>query len=513
LMMAADAALQLNATTEAIAYYERAMPIALAADDTSPELIRLYLSRGRAIELQSRFQDADASYHELEQLALDHGDRSMELQAIIAQGKLRSNVTPFFDPVAGRALMGRALELARELGDRAAEVRILWNLVNIDRFDLNSMKDAVERGEKALAMARELGLEEEEAYLLNDLSDIYATIGLKEDAERVLVQAQERWRALKNEPMLADSLSNACMLAFAAGDFGQALDLATEAYGISLRIANAWGQAFSLGLRGIVYIYQGEFGRALEDLPLAITRATEANFVGGQGLSNTFLAQVYQEVGHYDDAAAYAAEGLRISREFLPQFAGLSLGRLALVRLAQGTPDEAAIILSDPLANVEKMNYIVVNDILISRIELALAFHENDKALDLAVEAAQYFAESGYDTFLPDIYHAHARALLALERTAEAQDFLQQAISIARRIELRGQLWRYLVTAVKMADGDGRHEMAGDLLREAQAEIAFLAGNIQPDEFRETFLAQSAVRQVLEAPGITRREPDETPAG
>ena len=108
LITAADTALRLNATAEAIAHYQRALPIALAGNDADC-LIHLFTARGRALELESRFAEADAVFTELERVGQARGQQAMELAAVIAQGRLRANVTPLYDPVAGRALMELSL--------------------------------------------------------------------------------------------------------------------------------------------------------------------------------------------------------------------------------------------------------------------------------------------------------------------------------------------------------------------------------------------------------------------
>ena len=135
----------------------------------------LYTStaRGRALELESRFAEADLVYGELERLGDARDEPRLQLAALIAQGKLRANVTPFYDPVAGRALMQRALALAEQLDDRPAEVRILWNLLNIDRFDVFNLENATQFGERALNLARELGLAEETASVSYTHLDVY----------------------------------------------------------------------------------------------------------------------------------------------------------------------------------------------------------------------------------------------------------------------------------------------------------------------------------------------------
>jgi predicted ATPase/class 3 adenylate cyclase len=504
LIMAADNAMILNATTEAVAFCDRALPIALEQDESVEKVIHIFNARGRAMELQSRFKDADQTYQELEQIGLERGDRAMELQGIIAQGKLRSNVTPFYDPVSGKALMDRALKLAQELGDRTAEVRILWNLINIGRFDVNSLQEAVALGDQALEMARELGLEEEEAYLLNDLADVYGTIGQVEKGMHFAEQAHDRWRALGNEPMLADSLTNASMLAYMRGDFDEAQSLSGEAYNITSRIGNAWGQGFSLGMRGIVRMYKGEIGLAFDDLTIALVKAREGNFMGGQLFIHAAFAQIYQEAGLLETAIEHAKKGIQIGREFIPQFLGLGLARLVLIQIAMGQVDAAVETFESNLEFMENDNIVVVNDIMISKAELALARKEYDQVIKMLTAIEEVYTKNGNWGFLPDAQYIHARALLAIGELDEAHQLITAAVSLVRRIGMRLNLWRYLTIQVEIEQRASASEEHPSLWHEIQTELEFLAENISQEDLRRSFLDLPPVQAALEEQRLVR---------
>ena len=484
LMTAADTALRLNATAEAIAHYQRALPIALEQNDAEC-LIHLYSARGRALELESRFAEADEVFAELERLGQERGHQPMELAAVIAQGRLRANVTPLYDPVTGRALMQRALALAEGLGDRPAEVRILWNLLNIDRFDVFTLEHSTANGERALALARELGLAEETAYLLNDLGEALGSMGHMAEARDMLAEAVRHWRALGNEPMLADGLTgNANWTAF-NGDLAGARALADEAYAINIRIGSPWGQAYSGAVRALIRSLQGEPGAGVEGLRAAIERAREAGFIGGQVLARSFLSEVLFGLGAVDESAVVAEEGLAIGRAQLPQFAGMCMARLALARIAAGDPVAAATVLDDPLLEGTRQQAFVEIDVTHARIELALAQGDAAGALARADAAEARLREMGGIIWLPDILDARATALQALGRPAEARDALQAAVAVAHAAGARGTLWSHLARLAE-AQAQLGDAAAAEIRREADAELAFVLGNTWPDELRES---------------------------
>jgi tetratricopeptide (TPR) repeat protein len=491
LQTAADAALRLHATAEAITLYDRALPIALAGNTPSDHLATLYTLRGRALELQSRFAEANESYEELERLAIARADPLLELEAVLAQGKLHATVTPLYNPVRGRTLMERALRLAEATGNRAAEVRILWNLVNIDRFDLNSLENAVANGEKGVTMARELGLAEELAYLLNDLSDVYGTFGRIDVARSTIDEARAAWRALGNEPMLADSLTNSAMWEMMAGNLRQALAFAEEANEIASRLGNIWGEAYSLGMRGQTLASLGEYGRAMADLTAAIEKARAAGFVGGLMICGAFLSRVLLDTNRPAEALEQAREALNVGRERLPQFAGMCVGRMVMALIALGDIKAAAETLDNPLMTQERIQIFALYDVTIGKIELALVTGRSDEALRIANDSIQHLSDIGCLLWLPDMRYAAVRALIALGRTDEAAELLYEAVALGRTVELRGSLWRYLGTWAALEEARGNHDAANALRAEAAAEIDFVAANTWPDDLRAAFLAQT----------------------
>ena len=491
LLTAAADALRLHATAEAITLYGRALSVARTTTD-SPAMIAITTNRGRALELQSRFAEAKEFYEEMEALAQERGDVALELEAVIAQGKLHANVTPYYDAVRGRALMERAVTLAEAAGDRVAEVRILWNLLNIGRFDLNSLDWAIAHGERGLALARELALGEELAYLVNDLGELYGTYGQLERAGELLGEARERWQALGNEAMLADSLTSAAVWEQIGGHFRAGLARAEEAFLITTRIGNIWGEAYSRAVRGQILGWLGELGRAVEDLTVGNDKTRVAGFVAGEILSNTFLARVLQVLGDLDGALRRARAAFDLAREQLPQFAGMCIGRLVSCLIARGDIDAAAKLFADPLAHHEQQQVFQLFDLSLAGIELALAQGDVDSTLARVQAAVERFTAMGSRSILPPVYHLQALALRAAGRDDEAAVAMAAAIDLARTLEMRSTLWRYLLAAAALAEKRGHHDTAATLRAEAAAEIDYVAANTWPDELRASFLAQTA---------------------
>ncbi len=104
------------------------------------------------------------------------------------------------------------------------------------------------------------------AYLVNDLGELYGTFGRLDRAGELLGEARDRWRALGNEAMLADSLTSSAVWEQIGGHFRAGLVKVEEAFLITTRIGNIWGEAYSQAVRGQILGWLGELGRAVEDL-------------------------------------------------------------------------------------------------------------------------------------------------------------------------------------------------------------------------------------------------------
>ncbi|MBI1879193.1 MAG: tetratricopeptide repeat protein [Chloroflexi bacterium] len=179
-------------------------------------------------------------------------------------GRLPVHPLPLFNPIQGETLAEQALSLARELGDSAAEAKILWGLLNLYTHS-NRVPQAIACGERTLALAHDLNLREQRAFILNDVALCYWFSGRLDRAGESLREASDLWRELNNLPMLAHSLAGSASLAVDTGDYDLALTFSEEACQISQAIANLWGSLI-VKLRSVTSI--GIAANQIKPLPL-----------------------------------------------------------------------------------------------------------------------------------------------------------------------------------------------------------------------------------------------------
>ncbi len=299
---AGDAAARLYANADAASHYATAIEAADRLGRSRERLEHLYPSRGRTLELAGRHDDAAADYEAMRELAEDVGDPGSVLQAELALATLHATPTPKFDPVRGRELSERTIAHARELGEPLAESKALWNLMLLDVFGGGDLHEALDAGERSLAIARELGAREQLAFTLNDLWRPYAGMGDLAAARRCLEEATPIWRELGNLPMLSENLASQGTLVWLNGDGPRSLELCQEAIAISGEIGNNWGEAYAL--MGVSGIQQdaGEMSAAIATMRSCIEIAERAGFVPALATVRADLASLLANLGDLDGA-------------------------------------------------------------------------------------------------------------------------------------------------------------------------------------------------------------------
>ncbi|MCB0001488.1 MAG: hypothetical protein KDI07_07590 [Anaerolineae bacterium] len=491
---AGDAALRVYATSEAVAHYERAIEAALAMSPPPGEqLIHLYNQRGRAMELASRQDEALAGYAEMERQAQALGLHAMELAAIISQALLRCTATALFDPDAGWLLVAQALELAERLGDRAAEARILWVRCNLNRLSGN-LDPALQDAEASLAIARELGLREQVAYTLNDMGYI---LQMTRDQARVVEvnkEAAAYWREADNLAMLADSLGGSVWSQYALGNLDQAVAASDEAYAISVRIGNEWGQSFSRMLVGMVHLDLGNLGQALAAMDTSLEKAEESGFSIPRAMVPPQKALLLTLLGDYAGARAVLRPVLTGEAGALPESMEFAFAAYIEILLAEGNVEEA----SEWLASFDMDSYEQANLGFIvmgvgTVIRYFLATGQAKLALETSDSHVATLREFGLRAVWPEGLLLQARALDALGRTDEAGRSLEEARQSAETLGNRRVLWEIQAALAERAND---RDEATRLWREADAVVAYLADRAPSPGLRASFLVRPSVERI-----------------
>ncbi len=492
-VMAAEAAARLYANTEAIEHYDRALEICRDHSETADDaqLAALYRRRGRVYEVAGRHEDALRSYEEMEKLGRERHSATLELESLTPRALLYLTPTPYENGDRGRELAARILALAEQAGRPDAEAYGRWAMLLFHvNFDADFAR-AVAEGERALALARQHGLAELEAYVLNDMGRTYTAAHRMTDALAALAAAFESWRVLGNEPMQADAASIWSQWLLLRGDLAEAERLAREGLAIGRRINNVWAQSFNALSLGQVLFRQGHAGEALRLTRWAMEISAQGGF-SGPAVNAPLL--VYWVTGLLGQPAV-AREQLRDT------LAGTSLadhpfmGPLAKGMERYFTGDAAAgFALSAKLAwpGVARLGPIGIM-LYMMPIEMGVAAGRADEALAMADDLLETLSRDGFAAFQPDALALRGAALRRLGRAGEARAAYAQALDEATRLGVRWPEWTILAA---LSELEPEPERAAGMRRRAAAAADFLAGQIDDDALRAAFLARDEVRRL-----------------
>jgi tetratricopeptide (TPR) repeat protein len=496
-IQAGDAAACRYARSEAIQQYTRAIELAKELGAPANDLIRLYLECGKMMEQRGRHAEALAGYKEMESFARERHDRSIELAALIARATIYSTPTVAADVAQGQALSEQALAIARELGDRAAEAKVLWNLTLLYwNWRTEQSQTAIHFGEESIAIARELNLREQLAFTLHDIYRLYLMVGRIERAQATLSEAQSLWRELDNKPMLTDGLTSLAIVKYLLGDFESGLALTREARHISLDIDNLWGQSYSLWITGVIQFELGDYGGAMEAWEQSYRLGEEAGFAAARVNAQGFRAWAYAELGGCE-------QGARVARTLIDKIPGMPVSWrgavhavLAMCQICAGKPEDAQT--SIDLARQHQFErYPLTNLFSLAQLELSIAQGNPARTI---VDAEHFLdaVHQAHTTVLePHIRYFAGRAYLDLGDHVRAAQHLSRALEQAEAFRSRRVLWRIYAALGKLEAQRGNRIAADMWCNRAREVIDYIVDHAGSGELRNSFLARSDVRDVL----------------
>jgi predicted ATPase len=512
-LAAGDEAANVYAHAEAIGYYRRALDLATKQDlaegfqkpfeseaELNAALTQLYLRLGRAFELTSQYEQALATYKELERQAQARGDQSTELTALVAQITPLATVNAVFDTKQAETLSERALQLAQALDDQAAEAKILWNQLILYR-NTSRGGQAVACGERALVLARQLNpstssgqaLRELMAFVLHDLGYACLFTADFKPAKAFFLEASDLWREFGNLPMLGDSLVGACLVCIYMGEYDAAIAFYEEILQICQAIDSLWCQAGSRHNIGYVYGERGQIEEAIAVMEESIRLSELVGFISPLIVVRADLAAVYGSLGAFERALETARLGLSVAETKMPLFRVYALVALARLHLAQGRVAEAEDL-------VEQMRQDPHRDglgffpamILQTEAALALAQRDYEAARRKAEEASAALHQLGLRAFLPLALYEQGQAWLGLSQPTKARACWLEAHAEAEAIGSRQVLWQILAALSRLEPDPIEAER---LHQQAREIVAYIADHT-PADLRDSFLALTEVRAV-----------------
>jgi len=496
LMKAADNAAATYANEEAIAFYSKA--IAIAPDIEVEEGVLPYLCQtlGRTLEIISAYGRALTHYQEMEQLALKRGDKRLELTAVMGQTTLYTTPTAVNNIDLGAVYAERAVALAKELDDQPAQLRILWNLLNLYAHK-NDMEKAFAVGEKALTLANAQGMREEEAYLANDLGRHYEFVGSLRRAETLAKRARYLWRELNNLPMLADSLALSSSIACEKGVFHHAIAFSDEGAEIGASMNNLQAQAYNLIMLGPPYLYIGRVDNAYAALSTCLQYARQISFVPVQIFALAYLARMYLHCGDMNRGAAAAQAAYTLAETAFPRVWIVGISARAIAYATAGDSVNARKAIAEAKINSGYRSQALFS-IWVMEAEALVLLQEGDAQSAYALLDVLRTTLEGFDNlaYMPATLLLQGEALAALGRWDEARNAAEHGRKTAINTQNLYTLWQLAAFQSRLQTQEGNPKKAELLRHEAATIITQIAANCPPD-LQETFLSMPEVTAVL----------------
>lgn len=499
-LLAGEKAARLYANAEAAVHFSRALEIARRDHRDQEQITSLFIQLGHVLELAGRYEQALENYEAMQAFGREQDVRSIEFAALMAKSTIYSTYTSLHDPALGEQTLLQALELSGEIGDRAAQARLNWNLMLTYLFS-KRLDQSLKHGQVALALARQSDDREQLAFVLNDLCRLYTCMGEFEKAYAVIHEARALWQAVGNQAMLADSYGSEAEALFQAGEHPRALELLNQGLELNEKIENLWGQAYDRMLISFIQFDKGEIGRGIELSHRSITEGDQAGLIASSTSHRAELGWFYGYYGAPEKGFELVDRALEIADAKQPAFKALPLAVKVRLHLMQGSlPAAQATAGPRPLEpiTIPYARYTMI--VCLANVELALAQKDHARALALAEELLTVVAPlTRVD--VPGVIHRKADALIGLGRLDEAHQALTEACALCEGIGSTHHLWSILMTLADLEDRLGRHDQAGLHRSKARPIVEAIARGLEEIGLREAFLGLARVRDLMHKTG------------
>lgn len=494
---AAKQAARRYANAEAAMYYGSASEIAKRVGSSMGDLITLHMAWGRSLELSSDHESAYQVYESLIQIGDQRGDAAPKLAAMAAQAVLRCTPSPMMDVTQGIALAKAGLALAREVGDRASEARILWTL-GLGHYFTSEPDKSIAYSEQALAIARELNLRELLCYVLSDLGRAYAAAGRMHDAGKAVEEGSAGWREIGNLTMLSDSLNTLTEIQSFTGNYDLMLSASAESIQTAEMIGNNWGQGHALWGHGMALMEQGHYSQALRIGERAFELVKAARLTVVTAVCSLELARLHGLLGNPKKGLEYITEGQRYFDTSASIFHPWLLSIAAQLTHQSGDLAQARAQIEQARKDVDYGNFSTHSMFLFAAADATLCMAEGKPAEALAALTPALVELQANDLWapLPDLLDIKGRILIAQGRHDEARAALTEARHIAERIGAKRPLWSIL-HALALIEPDP--QAAAALMHESRGIVqSIIDGLADRPDLAASFAAQPEVRAVME---------------
>lgn len=488
LLQSADRAAHAYATTEAIAYYTRALEIARALEDL-PALRRAYEGLGNALSFTPQLERALTVFQEMGETGRAHADALMQISALNKQANLlalRMGQVEKAEPL----LLG-AEELAREHSDKLGlgEMFVIRCQISVGSSDFDT---AMHYMDDAVKLGQELDLKEQIAWGLDHLSSTYAFMTRFDEAWQVSEQAWSLATEIGNREYQSGVLTTQALIHWRNGNLDAAIAAGDRSAAIAERIGLAIMQVLGKWSSGWAHWQRGEYSAAIAALDEA--RRIAEPFAGFMPflsvMSEATLGRVMLDVGmDKATALAYHTHALELSESPVGGMANSTAwADIGTCALNLGNTVLAKNLFERALVHPSFFRLVFKPQNLLGLARIAQEQGDYAVARNYVAEAGSLADEAVMRPTQAAVALARGQLDAAQQAHATALEFFADAEQRAAEMELRPLVLQAQRGAAASLQALGQNDRVAQKRKQAQETITHIAEFISDVESRRSYV-------------------------
>jgi class 3 adenylate cyclase/tetratricopeptide (TPR) repeat protein len=496
LVQAGDLAARAYAITEAIHNYQKAIDHLDTVDD--PDLVRrAYEGLGSVLLFSNQIPEALQTYQDL--LAIGEAKAHMATR-LSAMNKLAGvYALRMGDFQKGEALLAQVNSLSRQQDDKSAipEASLIHCQICTARADFKSVVDTMA---EVVALGKEMSNRE---YVMLGLEHVATSLVYMIQFDQALIKAEEGLRVARE---LGDQEHEAWMLAMPIamchirnGDFTAARDALQEGLQIGRKIGSLFPQITAAYLLGELDRWQGEYESALSHGQLSLEAALPMEFIAPFMLVLALgsLGIAYLEISpkFTDKIAEFHLHALHLLESPMGAMGGgTAWSDLGLCALALGDLKTAEACIEKGLNYPNLFMYLERPRQLAGAALLSSTKGDHSRAVKRAEEACREAGKSAMRHFTPFTSLVLGQVLVARGDYKAGLAVLEQAEAEARSLGMRPIQFQAYREMGRALDRLGQADDAEAKRSEAMAVKDEIANLFEDQELRQAYLEKVGVR-------------------
>ncbi len=400
----------------------------------------------------------------------------------------------------------RLVELGRTLEDTAVEFAGLSSLTKTLFFS-HRLDETAERAGQALAVAESSDSAAWQADVMNMVGLKHLCYGELGDAKQTLDQAVALARSANHRAALGFALTWRAALHYWQSEYETAQDTLAEAVQLNADLRDGFQLLASLFFQGLVWGNQGRMSESLKVLNEALAMAQRNGDSFWWPRLPNCIGWIYRELQDFDRAMAHDQQGVKVGREH----GVLEAQANSLINL--GIDYTHGSQHGEPLTAFREVEDIFTRDAWFRwryniRLQAALTEHWL-KQDDL--ELAETFAHRLRDTatehdawkYVAVADNMLARIAIARGHLSEGVTCMEAALEQLRQHPCPIVTWKIESACGRTYEALGEAQKATAAFERAAAVVHDIAGDIDDETLRTTFLTSPAVQRVTAPPDRT----------